>query len=516
MEYNNENKKKYSRYQIEKILIKLLDEVDNNLFYNISIIEKSLDVEWKSEKNETLLHVLIMLGKDYCSDIKLMQLTCSLMECGIDVNTLETDNYLNFIQLAIEKGYNEKYILNVIRYAVDRGLNVNSQDINGYTMLHTAISFQYAGSISELYCLLDKCGYDSSIEDNLCNTAVECYELFRYFDDEYEEELKKIKYIYGNFLKKNDRFLNELKDELSKFGRVLNNVEYNVSPTIGRDRELEILIVTLAQKKKSPILVGDSGVGKTSIVDELCYRIQNDNVPLFLKDRLILEVRPNSLVAGKSYVGEFQKALDELINICIDNNVILFIDELHTIYGTGSSSNDDNDMASILLSYLERFELKVIGATTKIEYDKYFSDGALKRRFHSILIDELSYEKMKLVVDKVIRDFGNEYEIYYQDILNDELVEILLTATRKESRVYFDVVNNPDLVISIIDRAYAYALCDDDSVLNKSHIINAINDCDRISSVAKEEAKLSIDYMDINNQKNKCIRKIIPFSCRKS
>ena len=150
----------------------------------------------------------------------------------------------------------------------------------------------------------------------------------------------------------------------------LNYKEYKESPAIGRDKEINKIIISLATEKKLPLLVGPSGVGKTSIVDELAYRIINDDVPSFLKGKIIYEVHMSNILAGTKYRGDFENNMKEVINFAIKNNAILFIDEFHMVFGAGANEKDNTDAASILKTFIDRYNLKVIGATTEVEYEE--------------------------------------------------------------------------------------------------------------------------------------------------
>lgn len=170
---------------------------------------------------------------------------------------------------------------------------------------------------------------------------------------------------YSNFSPKAEsitRAIYSLSDkdilEFEKYGKVLNKKNYIVSPTIGREKELKNVMITLAQDKKRPLIVGESGVGKTAIVDELAYRIKIGQVPNFLQGKIILEVNPSNVVAGCQYVGMFEENMTKLIQLCEKFDVIVFIDEIHTIYGIGSSTRKDNDMASMLKYYIDRINCK--------------------------------------------------------------------------------------------------------------------------------------------------------------
>ena len=290
--------------------------------------------------------------------------------------------------------------------------------------------------------------------------------------------------------------------ELEKFGKVLNKKNYVVAPTIGREKELKNLMITLAQNKKRPLIVGESGVGKTALVEELVYRIKTGQVPKFLQDKIILEVNPAEVVAGCQYVGQFEENMTKLMKLCEKYDVIVFIDEIHTIYGIGSSKGKDNDMASILKHYIDRTNLKVIGTTTEKEYDEFFSDDALKRRFEKIKVQEPTKEILYQIIDKIISDYFVTTGILFEnDNIKSLIVSIILESTEKGHRVYNDIVNNPDLSISIIDKAFAFAQVYDSEFITPEHFIESFEYCDRIYDSSKSQAIAKLKKLDVNVSK---------------
>lgn len=292
----------------------------------------------------------------------------------------------------------------------------------------------------------------------------------------------------------------EVIQELEKFGRVLNKKEYKVSPTIGRERELRNLLVSLCADEKMPLLVGESGVGKTAIVEELAFRIQTGQVPSFLQGRIVLEIIPSELVAGCGVVGTFEEKIKELMKLCEKYNVILFIDEIHTIYGTGKTKGNDNDFAAILKPYISRGNIKIIGATTTEEYHEYFSSDALKRRFDIVKVEEPNTQVLEQIIDKTISDYCLKNNISFEDEnIKNQIVRIILSATKKSHRVYDDMVNNPDLAVSIIDKAFGIAKLDEKGIITIEHFVEAFKCCDRIYDSTKDKAIKELRNINNNN-----------------
>ncbi|MBQ2946474.1 MAG: ATP-dependent Clp protease ATP-binding subunit [Bacilli bacterium] len=162
----------------------------------------------------------------------------------------------------------------------------------------------------------------------------------------------------------------------TNYSTLLTEKVFKNEPAIGRDDEVNELIVALAQDKKSPVLVGPSGTGKTTIVDQLAYRIQQNNVPEFLKNKKIIEIDLISLLSGTKYSGTLQDKITNLINIATKENALIFIDEIHTTYGAGTHDKSDYDVAAMIKQAIDRQGLKVIGTTTTEEYEKYFSNDS--------------------------------------------------------------------------------------------------------------------------------------------
>ena len=309
-----------------------------------------------------------------------------------------------------------------------------------------------------------------------------------------------LNYISKYFPEGRETFLISTYEGNSSFKaveKILNKKNYIVAPTIGREKELKNLMITLAQDKKRPLIVGVSGVGKTAIVDELAYRIKTGQVPNFLQGKIILEVNPSDIVAGCQYVGMFEDNMTKLMKLCEKLDVIVFIDEIHTIYGIGLAKDKNNDMASMLKHYIDRSNLKVIGTTTEKEYQEFFSDDALKRRFEKITVKEPTEDILYQIVDKVIGDYYVKNGISFEnESIRNGIVNIILSATEKSHRVYNDMVNNPDLAISIVDKAFAFAKVYDSEFITAEHFIEGFEYCDRIYESTREQAIARLRSLD--------------------
>ena len=194
----------------------------------------------------------------------------------------------------------------------------------------------------------------------------------------------------------------------------------NFDPVIGRDEEIcHMIEILLRRKKCNPLLIGDAGVGKTALVEELARRIVLGLVPNELKNMRILSVAISSLVAGTKYRGEFEERINKMIEELEQApNIILFIDEIHTIIGAGGAEGAI-DASNILKPYLARGKIKVIGATTKLEYMKFLEgDKAFDRRFQKIIIEEPNLENVK----SILLHLKEIYENFYGIILTDDIL----------------------------------------------------------------------------------------------
>lgn len=248
-----------------------------------------------------------------------------------------------------------------------------------------------------------------------------------------------------------------------------------------RDKELdEVMEILLRKGKNNPLLVGDPGVGKTAIAYELARRIKCGNVPDRLKGKEVYLVSTSSLVSGTKYRGEFEERVNGLINEVIRNgNIILFIDEIHTIMKTGSSEAGV-DGANILKPYLARNDLKIIGATTKREYDEYLKkDGAFARRFAKVIVNEPSLKDTVTILNKLKKS----YEEFYNLKINSNVIKYLVDLCDK----YLPNSYNPDKSIDILDTSLSkIALEGKKRILTKEDVYEVISKRCNISLVSDE------------------------------
>lgn len=254
-----------------------------------------------------------------------------------------------------------------------------------------------------------------------------------------------------NNAKDNKQKNNSATPLLDKYGRDLNILaqEEKIDPVIGRNHEIERVIQILSRRtKNNPILIGEPGVGKTAVTEGLAQRLINGNIPKVLASKRIISLNMASLVAGTKYRGDFEDRLKKIIDEIIENkNIILFIDEMHTLVGAGAAEGSI-DAANILKPALSRGEIQVIGATTLKEYKKYIEkDSALERRFQTIMVNEPSAKD----AISILKGIRNKYEKFHCAKITDEAIK----AAVKISQRYITDRFLPDKAIDLMDEAAA-------------------------------------------------------------
>lgn len=237
---------------------------------------------------------------------------------------------------------------------------------------------------------------------------------------------------------------------LTRYSRNLNQLaeEAKLDPVIGRDDEIRRILQILTRRtKNNPILVGEPGTGKTAIAEGLAYRIVSGDIPENLKDKRIYALDMGALIAGAKYKGEFEERLKSVIKEVTesDGNVVLFIDEIHTLVGAGGGEGA-MDAANILKPALARGELRAVGATTSDEYQKYFEkDKALERRFQKVIVDEPDTDS----AISILRGIKEKYESHHKVRIKDEAV----IGAVKLSQRYITHRFLPDKAIDLMDEA---------------------------------------------------------------
>ncbi len=281
------------------------------------------------------------------------------------------------------------------------------------------------------------------------------------------------KYLVKKIKKDNNLLVNDFSVNFNK--RVQDG---EIDPVIGRDVEVNRLIEILSRRtKNNPILIGEAGVGKTAIVEELSRRIVEGKVPKFLCNKRILSVSISSLVSGTKYRGEFEERINKILKeIEANQNIIMFIDEIHTIVGAGGAEGAI-DASNILKPSLARGKIRIIGATTYDEYKKYIEkDRALDRRFQKVIVLEPDNLKTK----NMLKSLKPIYESYHSVSISDEIVDYIVDMAER----YIKNRKNPDKSIDILDE-----VCVKASIGNSTDELLLYEKTNKIKKIVKEKNK---------------------------
>ena len=269
---------------------------------------------------------------------------------------------------------------------------------------------------------------------------------------------------------------------LKNYGEDLTAKTYVTDPSIARDEELKKLMMVLLTPEKSALLIGKAGVGKTSIVEGLSYRILNNAVPLVLQGYRVIKINSSSLLGRINYNGRDEMVItllvEELKNV---TKTILFIDEIHTLIGNNSETS--MDLANILKPAIDRGAIKLIGATTDIEYNTYVvRDRAFLRRFERIDVLEPSeattIEILFRSLPKIEATTGIKFK--YNEYVTKMLLESIVSATSEYKRVYGLGAMYPDIAFSVLTAAFSQALFQNRQFVTVADVYNAIKTSKRI------------------------------------
>ncbi|WP_298523272.1 ATP-dependent Clp protease ATP-binding subunit [uncultured Methanobrevibacter sp.] len=297
-------------------------------------------------------------------------------------------------------------------------------------------------------------------------------DIIKTFFEDHNIEFEELK-TNLNIEKETNKLKLSSNSVLMNYGTNLTDLakEGKLTPVIGRDDELLQVIRTLNKRKKNnPLIIGEPGVGKTALVNGLAIKITDGSMKNLLKDKQIIEINMASLVAGTKYRGEFEEKITKLVNESKENpEVILFVDEIHTIFGAGSASGS-MDASNIIKPALANGDLVMIGATTLQEYRKYFeTDPAFERRFQPVILEEPTPEDTLFI----LKGLKPNYEEYHNVTLSDEAIEAAVNLSVR----YITDRNLPDKALDVIDEACSRKL------IPKLDITNSLN----IESVVSEE-----------------------------
>lgn len=274
-------------------------------------------------------------------------------------------------------------------------------------------------------------------------------DLLKSYNVKKDDVLKILKEIRGGH-RVTDQSPEEKYQALRKYGRILNDEvrEGKLDPVIGREEEIRRVLQVLSRRtKNNPVLIGEPGVGKTAIVEGIAQMIVSGDVPDNLKNKIVVMLDMGALVAGTQFRGQFEERLKAVIKEVTDSDgqIILFIDEIHTLIGAGATQGS-MDAANILKPALARGELRCIGATTLDEYQKYIEkDPALERRFQKVFVDEPTVEE----TISILRGLKERYEVHHGVKISDSAI----VAAAELSHRYITDRFLPDKAIDLIDEA---------------------------------------------------------------
>ncbi len=300
--------------------------------------------------------------------------------------------------------------------------------------------------------------------------------------------------LYNDFVKSKPRKNHKKKTILDEIGHELTSISNNLDPVVGRKKEIKRIMEILSRRtKNNPLLIGEAGVGKTAIVEELSRLIMEKEVPRNLINKHIISVDMSSLVAGTKYRGEFEEKINKIIKeVENDPDIILFIDEIHTLVGAGGAEGAI-DAANIFKPALARGKIKVIGATTLTEYKKFMeSDKALDRRFQTVMIEEPSKETIK----EIIKALKPIYEDYHKVNISDNIIDKIIDMSAK----YIKTRREPDRTIDILDEVCSHANLKENKNLNKFNQLN--KELYKIIKL-KKEAIINDNYLEASKYKEK-------------
>lgn len=357
-----------------------------------------------------------------------------LLELGVDLKEYEDKIIEAIKKLRSSKGLTKLYYSRSYQRII-----INSEEISRNL-------YESFVNVNSLYLAILR--EDKTVSQSIANSFSIDYEKMRSI---FVEEFTKEK--AGAISLENMKYL-------LKFGRNLTKEasEGKIDPIIGRDEETTNVIRVLSRRiKNNPVLIGEAGVGKTAVVEGLVKRIASKDVPEALRDKIVFSLDMTSILAGAKFRGDFEERLKKVLDIVKASNtkIILFIDEIHNIIGSGTSGAMDT--SNILKPMLARGEILTIGATTTREYRKYIeTDSALERRFQKILIDEPTEEG----AISILRGIKKKYESFHKLTIKDSAI----VAAVKLSKRYINDRYLPDKAIDLVDEASSMVRMEIDSI----------------------------------------------------
>ncbi|WP_185857285.1 ATP-dependent chaperone ClpB [Blattabacterium cuenoti] len=417
------------------------------------------------------------------------------------------ENIIHFILKKLKVNYQSIII------GLDRIISTYPKILNGPLTQH------FSSHVSNMLNFAEN--YANILKDQFISIEHIFYGIFMSLDDTSKLLIdqgiteKKIKEVIKDIRKKNGKIISptveNIYNALDKYAKNLNEWAYKgkLDPVIGRDEEIRRVLQILSRRtKNNPILIGEAGVGKTAIAEGLAHRIISGDIPDNLKNKQVYSLDMASLIAGAKYKGEFEERLKAVIKEVTfsDGEIILFIDEIHTLVGAGGGEGA-MDAANILKPALARGELRAIGATTLNEYQKYFRiDKALERRFQQVYVDEPSISD----AISILRGIKEKYESHHKVRIKDESI----IAAVELSKRYINERFLPDKAIDLVDEAASKLRMEINSkpeeldvlhrkIMHMEIQIEALkkeNDENQLIPLKKELYKLNEERMELQTQ----------------
>ena len=294
---------------------------------------------------------------------------------------------------------------------------------------------------------------------------------------------------------------------LDRYAQELTSRKYITDPSIGREEEIKQVIMTLLTPEKSALLVGKAGVGKTSIVEGVAYRIQKNMVPIALQGYKIYKLNVTSLLGKTESNGQIESRVDLLVKeLAARPKTILFLDETHVLVNK-EGGEGGIDFANMFKAGLDRGEIKMIGATTDEEYEQYIlRDRAFLRRFQKIDVveaDQATCVKILMgTYPKIEAKTGVRFE--YTEFIIERIMTFIVDMTDEYKRIYEISSRYPDICLTIVSNAFTYALFDDENVCRIKHIYKAVCNARNVYEDAKKKSieKFKVDFADLIREEN--------------